>query len=513
MPPRGVKLSWLLSTAPSPEPVETAANSALRIGPKRTSLPSMLPPAATLVRACETPTAARAGLPACSSWAAAAVPARRRVHMARKMTTPWRMLPTRRPIAMVSARGTMRRSRTSIWLVSPVGFSNGCAELALKKPPPSPLMSLITSNEATGPCAMTWVAPSSVRVSAYWCRFCTTPSEARTRAPTRDRGSRTYRIERMRSTQKLPMPRDCWRLNPRQRHSDSHARTGGQEHQTADGEHLGQVGHRLLAGVTLPARVGREADGGVEAEVRRRRGEAPGVQRQPVLEAEQHVAEQRGDDRDDERAEEIGRPPLVVVLADADEPVDTAFQGPEQRGQEGRPPLVDPRHEEAERPGRETHGRIRHPDSQEVRQHGEGTTPRRATSAAALVATDGGERGSGDRWVMAPGRRPAARLLPPIYLVLSRTRRLGRPRASTGRHLRNLPPDLLTTDAAVRLVRRTTLVHAHHPRRRRLNSGSTKRPEARAPGPSPARHKNAPHGQAGQGSAVGWLALAGVDSV
>ena len=47
-------------------------------------------------------------------------------------------------------------------LVSGVGFSNGCAEFALKKPPPLVPSILIASCEATGPCAMVWVLPSTV---------------------------------------------------------------------------------------------------------------------------------------------------------------------------------------------------------------------------------------------------------------------------------------------------------------------------------------------------------------
>ncbi len=42
------------------------------------------------------------------------------------------------------------------------GFSNGCAELALKKPPPLVPICLMASCEATGPCAIVWVAPSTV---------------------------------------------------------------------------------------------------------------------------------------------------------------------------------------------------------------------------------------------------------------------------------------------------------------------------------------------------------------
>ena len=41
---------------------------------------------------------------------------------------------------------------------SAVGFSNGCAELALKKPPPLVPIILIASCEATGPMAICCVA-------------------------------------------------------------------------------------------------------------------------------------------------------------------------------------------------------------------------------------------------------------------------------------------------------------------------------------------------------------------
>ena len=46
--------------------------------------------------------------------------------------------------------------------MSGVGFSYGCAELALKKPPPLVPSILIASCEATGPWAMVCWPPSSV---------------------------------------------------------------------------------------------------------------------------------------------------------------------------------------------------------------------------------------------------------------------------------------------------------------------------------------------------------------
>ena len=47
-------------------------------------------------------------------------------------------------------------------LLKGVGFSNGCAELALKKPPPFVPNCLMEIWEATGPWAIVWGLPSSV---------------------------------------------------------------------------------------------------------------------------------------------------------------------------------------------------------------------------------------------------------------------------------------------------------------------------------------------------------------
>ena len=55
--------------------------------------------------------------------------------------------------------------------VSGVGFSKGWAELALKNPPPLVPTILMASWEATGPCAMVCVAPSTVVARVYGLKF------------------------------------------------------------------------------------------------------------------------------------------------------------------------------------------------------------------------------------------------------------------------------------------------------------------------------------------------------
>ena len=84
----------------------------------------------------------------------------------------------------------IRSAKISSQLVSAVGFSNGCAELALKKPPPLLPSSLIHSCEATGPIAIVCLAPSSVVTVCEGSHVCGTPCQTRTSAPTIEIGSR-----------------------------------------------------------------------------------------------------------------------------------------------------------------------------------------------------------------------------------------------------------------------------------------------------------------------------------
>ena len=57
-------------------------------------------------------------------------------NIAPKIVQPWRRLPTMRPYVYVSEAGMASIASISTKFVSPFGFSNGIAELTLKKPPP-----------------------------------------------------------------------------------------------------------------------------------------------------------------------------------------------------------------------------------------------------------------------------------------------------------------------------------------------------------------------------------------
>src|SRR5262245_44466298 len=104
----------------------------------------------------------------------------------------------------VNADGMMKIVNIDQKFVHGVGFSNGCAAFALKKPPPFVPSCLMISWLATGPIAIVCFAPSSVVTSRYGLKFwiipcCTNNSESRS-----DAGRSTYSVPRTRSTQKLP---------------------------------------------------------------------------------------------------------------------------------------------------------------------------------------------------------------------------------------------------------------------------------------------------------------------
>ncbi len=74
--------------------------------------------------------------------------------IAARIDRPWRRLPTMRPYIQVSETGISRIANSSRKFENVVGFSNGIAELTLKKPPPLVPSSLMISCDATGPRAI-----------------------------------------------------------------------------------------------------------------------------------------------------------------------------------------------------------------------------------------------------------------------------------------------------------------------------------------------------------------------
>ena len=65
-----------------------------------------------------------------------------------------------RPMVTLSPAGIAKMASISSRLENGVGFSNGCALLVLKNPPPFVPSILMASCEATGPCAIVCVVTS-----------------------------------------------------------------------------------------------------------------------------------------------------------------------------------------------------------------------------------------------------------------------------------------------------------------------------------------------------------------
>ncbi len=146
-PPIAENESCMPFTAPQDAAVVTVAKSDVAAMPKRVSLPSMLPPNVAA------PASTAMGLGCCSKYAVDSAKTANSVVIAARMAMPWRRLPTISPKVKHSAAGIARMASICRKFDSGVAFSKGCAELALKKPPPLVPSSLIASWEATGPMA------------------------------------------------------------------------------------------------------------------------------------------------------------------------------------------------------------------------------------------------------------------------------------------------------------------------------------------------------------------------
>ena len=120
-PPNAVKESCAATTEPVEVLVVADANVAVPACPNRTSLPSMFPPES----------AGRAAFPAASKCHAISDPLIQKSAITAASTYPCLRLPTSLPNVPVNANGITKMR--NIWkkFVSGLGFSNGCAELAL----------------------------------------------------------------------------------------------------------------------------------------------------------------------------------------------------------------------------------------------------------------------------------------------------------------------------------------------------------------------------------------------
>ena len=181
MPPIGVKLSCMQLTEPFDVPVVVAAHSPHDAGPKRTSLPSRLPPTSCADEPWSTPIAVSSGLPELSATIANSDITSQMPAITASRTRACFLEPTRTPYVTTRAIGMTTIAHVSTKFVNGLGFSNGWAELVLKNPPPFVPSCLMATWLATGPPGIACVdtsaatAGSSGVAAVEPVRFCTTP--------------------------------------------------------------------------------------------------------------------------------------------------------------------------------------------------------------------------------------------------------------------------------------------------------------------------------------------------
>ena len=145
-------------TAPQEAAVVIAANRAVAAMPKRVSLPSMLPPLCKALATWSAPSALNLGLPDCSAHMMATTALTKITVIAANKAQPWRLSPTIWPNARHKPAGIKKIASICSEFVQALGFSNGCAELAFKNPPPLVPTILMASCEAIGPMGKVCVA-------------------------------------------------------------------------------------------------------------------------------------------------------------------------------------------------------------------------------------------------------------------------------------------------------------------------------------------------------------------
>ena len=127
------------------------------------------------------------------------------------------MRPSMRPYRKGNEKGISSSTAMCRKSVNGVPDSNGCAEFALKNPPPFVPSCLIATWLAAGPRVIVCAAPSSVFTCAGPSKVITLPRATRTTAMISESGIRMYSTPRTMSAQKFPMPFWCERVKPRTR--------------------------------------------------------------------------------------------------------------------------------------------------------------------------------------------------------------------------------------------------------------------------------------------------------
>ena len=127
------------------------------------------------------------------------------------------------------------------------------------------------------------------------------------------------------------VPRDAAHERRRDRHADG----GGKKVVDRQRDHLREIRHRGFAAVALPVGVRREADGGVERQMRRQRAEILRIERQKILQPQNRVGEQQAHEAENQHREGVLFPALFLRRIHAENPVGEFFQRAHHRVEPG----------------------------------------------------------------------------------------------------------------------------------------------------------------------------------
>ena len=217
-----------------------------------------------------------------------------------------------------------------------VGFSNGCAELVLKKPPPfvpSSLIDLLRGDRPHRDRLRQARDRVNGQVVGEVCDHAL--GDEHDRAEHRDRREHVQD----RAHEVLPEVAEALAAAPDdpadERDRDDDPDAGRQPVLDRQPDHLAEVAHRRLAAVVLPVGVRHERRGGVERHVPRGRVEAERVERvgheEGVLRAQDQVQEQPAREREDDQAFRVGLPVLLALGIDPQDAVEEALGAGEDR--------------------------------------------------------------------------------------------------------------------------------------------------------------------------------------
>ncbi len=148
-----------------------------------------------------------------------------------------------------------------------------------------------------------------------------------------------------------------------------HPRPGGDELQEHQGD-LPEVRQPRFARVVLQVAVDQKRNRGDEREVKRHRGVAVGVERQPAL-VDQHEERQREPQPvDGQHGAEVLAPAHLATLVDTGGSVDEVFDGSKNRVEPGLFPRKDAGDVPAERVGQRERGEAGEQDAENLGLHG-----------------------------------------------------------------------------------------------------------------------------------------------